>query len=142
MFDGNIVAGENIQNVPAETNFAVHLILVDVDDAEVLLASDTSNGIGAAIICIAFRNNHRTRSRWVIGIADVDRNTSGTNWEDGFFVEYRCTHVREFSQFGIGDGADADRIFYDSRVSNEETGNVCPVFIQVCASLLQQRLNQ
>ena len=97
MFDGNIVAGENIQNVPTETNFAVHLILVNVDDAEVLLASDTSNGIGAAIIGVAFWNDHRTRSRWVIGVADVDRNTSGTNWENGFFVEYRCTHVAAMS---------------------------------------------
>ena len=132
MLQRNAVFGQNIQYVPAETDLAVHHILVNADGGKVLLAGNPGNGVGRELFLSAVRNNHCARLFRRIGIANVNGNTSRAYRENSGFMQYRGTHVGKLPQLCISNGADYSRVLYDSGICYQEAGNVCPVFIEIC----------
>ena len=130
MFQRNLVFRQNIQHVAAEADLAVHQVLVDIDRSEVLLAGDTGNGIRRQFLISTVRNDHCARFFRSVGVADIDRNACGTYRKDRCFMQYRCTHIGQLPQFGIGDRANHCRIVHNAGVCHQETGNVCPVLVQ------------
>ena len=116
VFQRNLVVCQYAQHVTAETDLAVHEILVDVDGGELFLAGNTGDGVSADLLVGAVRYDHRARLFRRIGVADVDGDACGTNREDGCFMEHRCAHVGQLTQFGVGDGADDCRIFHNAGV--------------------------
>ena len=47
-----------------------------------------------------------------------------------------CTHIRKLSEFSVGNALNHFRIFNNTWVCYQETGNICPVFIEVCLNSL------
>ena len=132
MLQRNLVFRQHIQHVTAETDLAVHQILVDVDGGEVLLAGNTGDGVCRQFLIGAVRHDHGTRLIRCVGVADVDGDACRTYREDRCLMQNRCAHVGQLTQFGIGNGTDHSRIVYDAGIGNQETGNICPVLVQGC----------
>ena len=64
--------------------------------------------------------------------ADIDRDTFLTKRENSIFVQYSSSHISQFPEFFVCNCLNDGRIVYDTRICYQHTGNIGPVFIQIC----------
>lgn len=62
----------------------------------------------------------------------MNRNVVFLRGEDGVFVKHGRAHVGKLAQFGVGNVGDRLRIANDARIGHQESGNIGPVFVDIC----------
>ena len=134
MFNGNSVVFKYLKDFPAETDLRVHHCFFNRNSSETVCSGNTGDRILRLTTGCFY--DQSSLVLWCICILDVDRNTGFSYREDRILVEYAGSHVGKLTKFFICDGFDRFWIFYDSRIGNQETGNICPVLIQICLDCL------
>ena len=125
---------EYLKHFTSETNLTVHHGFLNIDRAESLLTCNTCDCKFRFLACTL--NNKGTLVFRSVCVFDINRNSLFTNREDRIFMKNGCTHIRKLSEFSVGNALDHFRIFNNTRVCYQETGNICPVFIEVCLNSL------
>ena len=133
MLEGETVVIQHLQHLHTEADLIIHHSLLDIDSREALFAGDTCDSMSQALAAevVVIRNDH---SAWVLGtvsISDIDRDTCASYGEDSVLMEHRSTHVSQLSQLPVSDDLDSIRVLDYPRVSHQESGNVCPVLINL-----------
>ena len=129
VLEGDAALFEGLQDLAAKADLGIHQGLGDQDRAESLLAGDAGDDITGFLAC-ALDDPGAVCIR-LVGVADIDRNTLMSDREDRVLVKDGSAHVRELSQFSVGDRLDSDGIVDDAGIRDHETGYVGPVLIDV-----------
>ena len=130
MFKGQPVILKYLKNFSAKSDFRVHHIFLDINRSKSFSSRNTCDCIGR-FVAGAFHNN-RTFILWAVGVADIDRDTFLTKRENSIFVQYSGSHISQFPEFFVCNCLNDGRIVYDTRICYQHTGNIGPVFIQIC----------
>ena len=125
---------KHFQYAPSESHFGVHHGFFNRNGCKAFFSADPGDRI-TRLAAGAF-HNHRPRILRVVCIPHVDRYAFLAKRENGVFVQNRSPHIGKLPHFPVCDRTDRYGIFDNARVSHQKTGDIRPVFIQICMACL------
>ena len=131
MFYAKPVVFYDRKHATNEPHFGIHHRLFDKDNGKVLFAGDTRYNLVAHRFILFVRHYHRACVVGLKGVADIDGNFLFHYGENGFRVQDRRAHIGKFAQFFISNLPYGFRFGNYSRIADQESADVRPVFVKV-----------
>ena len=129
VFEGNSAFLKGLQHFSAKANLRVHHILGDQYRAEIFLARDAGDCV-TGFLTGTFHNPGAVVFR-PVRIADVDRNSLSADRKNRIFMQNTRAHIRQLTQFLVGDRLDCRRIVHNSGIRDKEARDVRPVLVHI-----------
>ena len=129
MFKGKIIIFKDTEHFSAKADLGIHHALLYGDRSETFLSCNTGDGEFRFAAGILY--DHGSRILRCVGVQHMDRNALLAEREDGVLMKHGSSHVGKLTQLAVGNGGNDFRIFDDTRIGYQETGNVGPVLVDI-----------